>query len=171
MFSVIIFALASLVTLGAAVAVVTSKNILYSAYYLILAFVGVASIYVMLQAPFIAVVQVLVYIGAIAILIVFAIMLTRRLMSKEMEQQNAQWVWSALGALALFVVLAWIAYSAGWPVQGGTLPEDQITQLGEDLLTTYVIPFEIASVLLLAALVGAIIIGREKEGHEIRSVE
>ena len=170
MISVVIFALASLVTLGAAVAVVTHKNILYSAYFLILAFVGVASIYVMLQAPFIAVVQVLVYIGAIAILIVFAIMLTRKLMSKEMEQHNAQWVWAALGALAFFIVLAWIVYTAGWPVQGGTPPEDQISQLGAELLTTYVIPFEIASVLLLAALVGAILIGRESE-HESRSAE
>ena len=160
---VLIFAFASLVTLGAAIAVVTNKNILHSAYYLILAFVGVAAIYVMLEAPFIAVVQILVYIGAIAILVIFAIMLTRKLMSKEMEQQNAQWIPSALGALALFVVLGWIVYTAGWPVHDGTVPAEPITQLGEDLLTTYLVPFEIASVLLLAALVGAILIGREKE--------
>lgn len=160
---VLIFGFASLVTLGAAVAVVTNKNILHSAYFLILAFVGVAMIYVMLEAPFIAVVQVLVYIGAIAILIVFAIMLTRRLMSKDMEQQNKQWIPSVLGALALFVVLGWIVYTAGWPVHEGALPADPISQLGQDLLTTYIVPFEIASVLLLAALVGAILIGREKE--------
>ena len=160
---VLIFALASLVTLGAAIAVVTNKNILHSAYYLILAFVGIAAIYVMLEAPFIAVVQILVYIGAIAILIIFAIMLTRKLMSREMEQQNAQWIPSAVGALALFVVLGWIVYTAGWPVHEGAVPAEPITQLGEDLLTTYLVPFEIASVLLLAALVGAILIGREKE--------
>jgi NADH-quinone oxidoreductase subunit J len=160
---VLIFGFASLVTLGAAIAVVTNKNILHSAYYLILAFVGIAAIYVMLEAPFIAVVQILVYIGAIAILIIFAIMLTRKLMSKEMEQQNAQWIPSALGALALFVVLGWIVYTAGWPVHEGAVPAEPITQLGEDLLTTYLVPFEIASVLLLAALVGAILIGREKE--------
>lgn len=166
--SVLIFAFASLVTLGAAVAVVTNKNILHSAYYLILAFVGVAAIYVMLEAPFIAMVQVLVYIGAIAILIIFAIMLTRRLMSKDMEQQNAQWIPSALGSLTLFVVLSWIVYTAGWPAREGAMPAEPISQLGQDLLTTYLVPFEIASVLLLAALVGAILIGREKE---IRSAE
>lgn len=160
---VLIFALASLVTLGAAIVVVTNKNILHSAYYLILAFVGIAAIYVMLEAPFIAVVQILVYIGAIAILIIFAIMLTRKLMSREMEQQNAQWIPSAVGALVLFVVLGWIVYTAGWPVHDGAVPAEPITQLGEDLLTTYLVPFEIASVLLLAALVGAILIGREKE--------
>ena len=162
-FPVIIFAFVSLVTLGAAVAVVTNKNILHSAFYLILSFVGVAAVYVMLEAPFIAVVQVLVYIGAIAILIVFAIMLTRRLMSKELEQHNKQWIPSALGALVLFVVLGWIVYTAGWPVHEGAVPAEPISQLGQDLLTTYLVPFEIASVLLLAALVGAILIGREKE--------
>ena len=161
--SVLIFAFASLVTLAAAVAVVTNKNILHSAYYLILAFVGVAALYVMLEAPFIAMVQVLVYIGAIAILIIFAIMLTRRLMSKDMEQQNAQWIPSALGSLTLFVVLGWIVYTAGWPAHEGAVPAEPISQLGQDLLTTYLVPFEIASVLLLAALVGAILIGREKE--------
>ena len=160
---VLIFGFASLVTLGAAVAVVTNKNILHSAYYLILAFVGVAAIYVMLEAPFVAVVQVLVYVGAIAILIVFAIMLTRRLMSKDMEQQNKQWIPSALGALALFLVLGWIVYTAGWPVHEGVIPADPISQIGQDLLTTYLVPFEIASVLLLAALVGAILIGRERD--------
>lgn len=163
MVPVLIFGFVSLVTLGAAVAVVTNKNILHSAFYLVLAFVGVASIYVLLEAPFIAVVQVLVYIGAIAILIVFAIMLTRRLMSKELEQRNAQWGWSALGALALFGLLGWIVYSASWPVGGAQLPEDTITILGQELLSTYVIPFEVASVLLLAALVGSILIGRERD--------
>lgn len=163
LFSVLIFAFASLVTLGAAVAVVTNKNILHSAFYLILAFAGVAVIYVLLEAPFIAVVQVLVYIGAIAILIIFAVMLTRKLMSKELEQHNAQWIPSALGSLALFVVLGWIVYTAGWPAQEGEMLAEPISQLGQDLLTTYLVPFEIASVLLLAALVGAILIGREKE--------
>ena len=165
---VLVFGFASLVTLGAAIAVVTTKNILHSAFYLILAFVGVAAIYVMLEAPFIAMVQVLVYIGAIAILIVFAIMLTRRLMSKEMEQQNTQWIPSALGALALFLVLGWIVYTTSWPVVESPAPADPISLLGEELLTTYLVPYEIASVLLLAALVGAILIGRERE---IRSAE
>jgi NADH-quinone oxidoreductase subunit J len=163
MLPVLIFIFASLVTLGAGIAVVTNKNILHSAFFLILAFVGVASLYVMLEAPFIAVVQVLVYIGAIAILIIFAIMLTRRLMSKELEQKNAQWIWAALGSVLLFVVLGWIVYTANWPVSPRAVPEDTITIMGEELLTTYIIPFEIASVLLLAALVGSILIGREKD--------
>jgi NADH-quinone oxidoreductase subunit J len=159
----LIFGLVSLVTLGAAFAVVTNKNILHRAFYLVLAFVGVASVYVLLEAPFIAVVQVLVYIGAIAILIVFAIMLTRRLMSKDLIQRNAQWRWAALGAAGLFIALGWIVYSVNWPVVEQAVPDDVITVLGQELLTIYVIPFEIASVLLVAALVGAILIGRERE--------
>ncbi len=170
MVPVLVFAAVSLVTLGAAIAVVTNKNILHSAYYLVLAFVGVAGIYVMLEAPFIAVIQVLIYIGAIAILVIFAIMLTRRLMSKDMEQRNKQWIWSALGSLVLFGVLGWLVYNASWPVVEGAVPQDPITLMGQELLTTYVVPFEIASVLLLAALVGSILIGREKD-QESRSAE
>ena len=163
MVPVLIFGLASLITLGAAVMVVTNRNILHSAFYLVLAFVGVASIYVLLEAPFIAVVQVLVYIGAIAILIVFAIMLTRRLMSKELEQRNAQWGWAGLVSLILFGVLAWIVYSVKWPAGAAEVPADSISIIGQELLSTFVVPFEIASVLLLAALVGAILIGRERD--------
>lgn len=166
MVPVLIFGFVSLVTLGAAVAVVTNKNILHSAFYLVLAFVGVAGIYVLLEAPFIAVVQVLVYIGAIAILIVFAIMLTRRIMSKDLEQRNAQWVLAALGGFALFGVMGWIVYSVNWPVAEAAVPEDTITILGQELLSTYVVPFEIVSVLLLAALVGSILIGRERDQTE-----
>ncbi|MEE8356306.1 MAG: NADH-quinone oxidoreductase subunit J [Anaerolineales bacterium] len=163
MVPIIIFGLASLVTLGAALAVVTNKNILHSAFYLVLAFVGVASIYVLLEAPFIAVVQVMIYIGAIAILIVFAIMLTRRILSEDLIQRNSQWILSALGAVGLFVILGWIMYSVKWPVVQQAVPEDTITILGQELLSTYIVPFEIASVLLLAALVGSIIISRERE--------
>ncbi len=170
MVPVLVFAAISLVTLGAAIAVVTNKNILHSAYYLVLAFVGVAGIYVMLEAPFIAVIQVLIYIGAIAILVIFAIMLTRRLMSKDMEQRNKQWIWAALGSLVLFGVLGWLVYNASWPVVEGAVPQDPITLMGQELLSTYVVPFEIASVLLLAALVGSILIGREKD-QETRSAE
>ena len=124
----------------------------------------------MLEAPFIAVIQVLIYIGAIAILVIFAIMLTRRLMSKDMEQRNKQWIWAALGSLVLFGVLGWLVYNASWPVVEGAVPQDPITLMGQELLSTYVVPFEIASVLLLAALVGSILIGREKD-QETRSAE
>ena len=163
MVQTVVFIIFSLITLGAALAVVTSKNLFHSALFLILSFVGVASLYVLLEAPFLAAVQVLVYVGAIAILIVFAIMLTRRLMAKDLVQRNAQWGWAALGAVLLFVALGLILLQVNWPVVEAAVPEETISILGQDLMGTYLVPFEVASVLLLVALVGSIIIARERE--------
>jgi NADH-quinone oxidoreductase subunit J len=163
MIQTVVFVIFSLITLGAALAVVTSKNLFHSALFLILSFVGVASLYVLLEAPFLAAVQILVYVGAIAILIVFAIMLTRRLMAKDLVQRNAQWGWSALGAVLLFVALGLILLQVNWPVVEAAVPKETISILGQDLMGRYVMPFEVASVLLLVALVGSIIIARERE--------
>jgi NADH-quinone oxidoreductase subunit J len=163
MVQTVVFIILSLVTLGAALAVVTSKNLFHSALFLILSFVGVASLYVLLEAPFLAAVQVLVYVGAIAILVVFAIMLTRRLMAEDLVQRNAQWGWSALGAVLLFVALGVILFQVNWPVVEAAVPKETISALGQDLMGRYLVPFEVASVLLLVALVGSIIIARERE--------
>jgi NADH-quinone oxidoreductase subunit J len=163
MVQIVVFIICSLITLGTALAVVTSKNIFHSALFLILSFVGVASLYVLLEAPFLAAVQVLVYVGAIAILMVFAIMLTRRLMAKDLVQRNAQWGWSALGAVLLFVALGLVLLRVNWPVVEAAVPEGTISILGQDLMGRYLVPFEVASVLLLVALVGSIIIARERE--------
>lgn len=160
---ILVFILLSAITLGAGAAVVTNRNILHSALYLILSFVGVAGLYILLEAGFLAVVQILVYVGAIAVLIVFAIMLTRRLMSPDMIQRNAQWFWSALGAAALFAVLSLVLWRVDWPVVESTVPENSVQLLGEELINTYLIPFEVASLLLLIALVGAILIARETD--------
>lgn len=162
MVQTIVFIILGLVTLGAALAVVTTKNLFHSALFLMLSFVGVAGLYVLLEAPFLAAVQILVYVGAIAVLIVFAIMLTRRLMAEDLVQANSQWGWSALGAVGLFAVLTMILIRVNWPIVTAAVPEDTITVLGQDLMGTYVAPFEVASVLLLVALVGAVIIAREK---------
>jgi len=163
MVQVVVFVICSLITLGAALAMVTSKNLFHSALFMILSFMGVASLYVLLEAPFLAAVQILIYAGAIALLIVFAIMLTRRLMAKDLVQRNAQWGWSALGAVLLFVVLGLILIRVNWPVVEAAVPEETISRLGQDLMGTYLVPFEVASVLLLVALVGSIIIARERE--------
>ncbi len=163
MVQTVIFVICSLVTLGAALAVVTSKNLFHSALFLVLSFVGVAGLYVLLEAPFLAAVQVLVYVGAIAILIVFAIMLTRRLMARDLVQRNAQWGWSALASVLFFVALGLVLIRVNWPVVEAAVPKETISILGQDLMNTYLVPFEVASVLLLVALVGSIIIARERE--------
>jgi NADH-quinone oxidoreductase subunit J len=158
-----VFIVLSIITLGAALAVVTSKNLFHSALFLVLSFVGVAGLYILLGAGFLAAVQILVYVGAISILIIFAIMLTRRLMAKDLMQRNAQWGISGLVALLLFAVLGFVLLRVNWPVVEAVVPDESISILGQELMSTYVLPFEVASVLLLVALVGSIIIAREKE--------
>jgi NADH-quinone oxidoreductase subunit J len=158
----LVFIILSIITLGAALAVVTSKNLFHSALFLVLSFVGVAGLYILLEAGFLAAVQILIYVGAIAILIIFAIMLTRRLMAKDLVQRNAQWGISGLVALLLFAVLGFVLLRVDWPVVGGDVSAESISILGQELMNTYTVPFEVASVLLLVALVGSIIIARER---------
>ncbi len=159
----VVFIVFSIITLGAAVAVVTSKNLFHSALFMVLSFVGVAGLYVLLEAGFLAAVQILVYVGAIAILIIFAIMLTRRLMAKDLVQRNAQWGISSLVALLFFAVLGFVLLRVNWPVVEAAVSYESISILGQELMSTYAVPFEVASVLLLVALVGSIIIARERE--------
>ena len=158
-----IFALLGVITLGAAVMVVASRSLLRSALWLILAFLGVAGIYILLEAEFLAVVQVLVYIGAIATLIIFAIMLSRSVMDPSEPRFNDQWGLVGGFAALLFVVLAAIVTRVRWPVSGAPAPPDAIARLGTDFVGAYAVPFEVASVLLVVAMIGAIIIARERD--------
>ena len=158
----IVFIVLSIVTLGAAIAVVTLRNLLRSALFMILAFFGVAGLYILLEAEFLAVIQVLVYIGAIAILIIFAVMLTRRDAGRWAARFNQQWWLVALAVLPLFGALVYTLWRVNWQVTTASPPAEIIPLLGQELVTTYVLPFEVASVLLLAALVGAIVIARER---------
>lgn len=159
-----IFIILSLITLGCAVVVVTNRNLFHSALYLAFAFVGVAGLYFMLQAEFFAGIQVLIYVGAILMLIIFAIMLSRDLMNPNVRGLNRQWWAAALVAGLLFVVLAVVLGRAPWPATPVGEPSPAfITELGQALVSpAYVLPFEVVSILLLAALVGSILIARER---------
>lgn len=157
------FILLALVTLGAALMVVTTQNLLRSALWLVLAFFGIAGIFVLLNAEFLAVVQVLVYVGAISTLIIFGVMLTRKLMDPHQPRFNAQWGLVGGFAALLFVALATVVTRVAWPVAAGEAPADAIQRLGTDFVGPYVVPFEVASVLLVVAMIGAIIIARERE--------
>jgi NADH:ubiquinone oxidoreductase subunit 6 (subunit J) len=159
----VIFAILAGITLGSALMVVTSRNLLHSALWLIASFFGIAGVFILLQAEFLAVVQVLIYIGAIAMLIIFAIMLTRRIMDPQQPRFNSQWGLVGGFAALLFVGLAAVVTRVAWPVAAGEVPADAIAQLGVDFVGVYAVPFEIASVLLVVAMIGAIIIARERE--------
>ncbi len=141
--------------------VASLRNVMHAALALMMSFMGVAGIYVLLEAEFVAAVQVLVYVGAISVLILFAIMLTRGLMTRTLPTENNQWIGAATLAVLLFAVLFFIAVGTNWP-QGQTINTgDLIPKIGTELMTTYVLPFEIASLVLLAALIGAIVIARD----------
>lgn len=157
----IIFLIVALYTLGSALMVVTTRNLVHAALWLVSTLFGVAVIYALLNASFIAVVQVVVYIGAIAILFIFAVMLTRKDMRDSGPQMNRNWWLGVLVAVLTFAGLAFLLSGwSGFTKTAAQLPAefDAIGLLGEALVSpeAYVLPFEVASVLLLAALVGAV---------------
>jgi NADH-quinone oxidoreductase subunit J len=159
-----IFLLTAGVTLAAAIMVVVGPNLVHAALWLILALAGVTVLFVLLDAGFLAVVQVAVYIGAIAILIIFAVMLTRHVTADTQPHVTRSWWLAALASLVLFAgLLAMLTQIPALTVGAAPLPgspDDTVRDLGQALvsLDRYVLPFETASVLLLAALIGAIVI-------------
>jgi NADH-quinone oxidoreductase subunit J len=163
----VVFWLMTLCAIGGGVGVVTSRNLFHSALYLILSLFGVAGYYVLLSAGFLAVVQLIVYIGAISILILFAIMFSRRVMDISLGQANHQWWLSLPAALLLFVALLLVVNTVDWPVSGVEPTSDSVLQLGLAFLGSYLIPFQVIGILLTAALVGAVILAREKTKEEI----
>jgi NADH-quinone oxidoreductase subunit J len=164
----IVFILIAILTLGAALMVVTTRNLVHAALWLVLSLFGIAAFYVLLHAGFLAVAQVVIYIGAIAILMIFAIMLTRQVARDTGSQFNSNWVWGLVVAVASFAGLVWML--SGWSEFGITAPAwaplvDPVWLLGSALVAPngYVLPFELASVLLLAAMIGAILIAWERK--------
>jgi NADH-quinone oxidoreductase subunit J len=157
-----IFYILAAFTVWAAAVVVLGKNIVRAAVALIFTFCGMAALYVLLDAEFLAAVQVLIYVGGITILLLFAIMLTSRISSANARVINDQVVLSAIAATGILVGLIYAAMR-GIPALSGPprLPETT-PFLGRALLTTYALPFEVVSILLLAGMVGAIILARKE---------
>jgi len=156
--SIVAFWILAIMTIGTALMVVAVRNLIHAVVFLILSFLGIAGLYITLSADFVAVTQVLIYVGAVSILFLFAIMLTPRA-----SRDNAE-TFLRLPGLVLATVLAFIvgavALTTDWAlaVRGGF--QTTAEAIGQALLDKYVLPFEIASVLLLAAMVGAIVLVR-----------
>ena len=159
----ILFIIFGAITLGAALLVVTRRNVFHAALFLILSFFGVAGLYVLLEAPFLAAVQLFIYVG-IAILIILAIVLTREMMNPDVPGANRQWWIAALVAVALCGILGWVVLNHDWGAAPGPVPEHSIAILGTTLVDPegFALPFEVASVLLLVAFIGAVTIARER---------
>jgi NADH-quinone oxidoreductase subunit J len=159
----IIFLVTGAFILASALMVVTTRKLIHAALWLVAALFGVAVLYAILQAGFLAVVQVVVYIGAIAILFIFAVMLTRREARDQGPQTRSNWwVAALLGLLILAGLVFLIISQPGVNRTAAAIPAgvDTLRNLGTALVSpdAYVLPFEVASILLLAALVGAVYI-------------
>ncbi len=169
----IMFYFAAFFTLLGASIVAFSKNIIYSALSLLISFIGVALIYALLDADFLAIAQLVLYVGGILVLILFAIMLTNKIGDSKISNQSRSQFLSFISMLVIFAGITFAVIDAPWKVGTG-LPElGPITGgIGDALLGKFLLPFEIVSVLLLVALVGAVIIARKEtvNGNNKRSL-
>jgi NAD(P)H-quinone oxidoreductase subunit 6 len=158
---VLFYAFAALTVAGAA-GVALSRNILYSAIGLLMALLGAGSLYVFLSADFVAVTQLLIYIGGVLVLILFAVMLTSRI--TEVNVSNTSF--GKLGGGLLFVsvapVLLAVAILAPWPAKSPAALAPTTEIIGHGFLTQWLLPFEVASLVLLATLIGAVVIARKE---------
>lgn len=156
-----VFLVVGLATLFASWRVVTAKNVVHSALFLVAALGGTAILFLMLSAEFVAWVVVLVYIGAVLVLFLFGIMITRAPTGKDVGLDSANKAWPAFLSVATFLLLSWASIEAFGTTQVESLGEPTSTEvLGLALLGRFVIPFEVVSFVLLAALIGGITIAR-----------
>ena len=159
----LVFWFVAFITVFSAGMVVTSKSLLYSAYSLLFTFLGVTGLYIFLWADFLAVVQVVVYIGGILVLIIFGIMLTNKITSVNISHTSMQKSVGAVVAIGFIASLGYMAISSPWLQAANTEPVETTASIGRLLLMDYLLPFEVASLLLLGALIGATTLSRKDE--------
>ena len=159
----VIFYVFVLITLGSAAVVVVSRNIVRAAFALLFTLFGVAAMYAFLMADFLAVTQLLVYVGGILVLLIFGVMLTNRQISVDIKTGTVQTWLAALIVAALGGTLAGIVWSTQWNILSQPPAETSgAPKIGEMFLGSYLLPFEIASAVLLVALIGAALIARRE---------
>lgn len=164
----IAFFIVATFTVLAALGMVSVASVFHAALFMILTFLGIGALYMTMGAGFLGLIQILIYVGAIAVLVLFAIMLTPRVMQREGQTRyTSQWPIAATVASGLLVVLSPQLVRAPWPVIAPTTgAREYAIEIGKAFmdpgLQGYLLPFEVASVLLLVALVGAIAIAREE---------
>ncbi len=155
------FWLLAAMTIGGASMIIFSRNLIHAVIFLIISLLGVAGLYLTLSADFIAVVQVLIYVGAISVLMLFAIMLTPR--AERDNSESSLQLPAALVMVLILTVTVYVALDTDWGAVRQAALADQARLIGQSLINDYVLPFEIAAVLLTAALVGAIALARHDD--------
>ncbi len=163
----IVFFILSLGTIIGALGTILCKNAYYSAMWMISAFVSLAGLFVMLNAPFVAMLQIIVYAGAIAILILFVMMLMDRRVLNNKERFNPQYFWGIILGVGLFSDLAVLAFKFRINITNAgkslTLHGSNTKMVGDVLFKHYLFPFEIIAIILLIALIGAIVLTKKDE--------
>jgi NADH-quinone oxidoreductase subunit J len=149
--------------LASALAVVLSKNLFHSVLYLALALVGTAGIFLTLDAEFLAAVQLLLYAGGVVTIVVFAIVVTERLVGERLGQTSRSLVRGVVVAGLLLLAVVWTLRRVALPAAKPPVTGDLTLAIGHVLLTRFVLPFELLAVLFLAALLGAIYFARPDE--------
>jgi NADH:ubiquinone oxidoreductase subunit 6 (subunit J) len=165
----IAFALLAILTVGGGIAVAFSARVIHAAFSLLFTFIGVAGLYVLLAADFLAVAQLIIYVGGILVLILFGVMLTQRVYDVNLKVQRIQPVLGGLVALVVLGLLVMVVYTTHWNVVVPGDPTPTTTAIGHGFMKEFVFPFEFASVVLLIALVGAAVIARRHEFLSPRS--
>ena len=159
-----IFYVVGAVTVAGAAGVGFARNIVHAALFLMLALLAVAGVFILLAAEFLAIVQVLIYGGAVTILVMFAMMLTRvRDLPAASDGPQKPFAFLAAGAFAVTSIAAIV--STDWPGNTDEINVISFNDIGTALFTTWAVPFEVASLLLMVALLGAVVLARGEEGE------
>jgi NADH:ubiquinone oxidoreductase subunit 6 (subunit J) len=160
--STAVFYLIAIITVGSAAVVAFSQNIIYSAFSLLGTFAGVAGLYVFLGADFVAGVQVLIYVGGILVLILFAVMLTHRITDVEITNRAAGRLPGLLIVGVFLVILIQTIRETPWVRVKEVAYQPTTAKIGDLFLENYLLPFELASLVLLAAMIGAVVLSRKE---------
>ncbi len=162
----LVFYAAALVTLATAVYAVGSRNIVRAVFALLGTFFGMAVLYGMLAADFVAVIQVLVYVGGILVLLLFAVMLTGNIETAPRSNRSAGLWLGALTGLALLALLVPLAIQAPWQKSGVGEFTQTTASIGSALLSNALLPFEVISIVLLGIVIGAVVIARHRQAED-----
>lgn len=160
-YTTIIFYVLATITVVSVVIVVFNKNVIHSAFALFFTLFAVSGFYVLLRADFIAVTQIMIYVGGILILLLFGVMLTTKITDIQISTKNLNQIPAVIFSVGIIAILVFIIISTKWNIKQPSVNEETVSQIGKMLLTDYLLPFEIASIVLLVALIGSAMFARK----------